>query len=121
MNNRIPAADTGLPKTAPLAALGLLTDTATGETPVMALFLAWDAQRKACAAAKGETDDDTFAALVLRQVEIEAELIRTPATCAQDFAAKVVAFTAEGWNTIPAPEDDRAFWAEVERFVMGRS
>ena len=89
------------------------------QTPVMRKFREWEAASAAANNAPGAMSDTEHGALVSAQVAIEDELIAMPATNAQDFIAKVFAYTAEGWNGLPSNAEMPDLWAEAKRFVGG--
>lgn len=98
---------------APAAAL-CIADPA--ETPVMRLFREWEA----AVAAHGAMSDDQHEASdeAYSQIcDIESEMLREPCQTAQDFTAKIIAWTGEGVHTLPDATDNPGLWAEARALV----
>ena len=89
------------------------------ETPVMRKFREWEAALAAVRSADPTIGDEASGALVAAQIDIEEELIAMPAANARDFAAKVLAYSGDGWNGLPSAEAMPELWAEAKRFVGG--
>lgn len=89
------------------------------QTPVMRKFREWEAAFAAVRSADPSIGDEASGALVAAQIDIEDELITMPASNAQDFIAKIFAYTAEGWNGLPTNADMPDLWAEAKRLVGG--
>ncbi|MFC3060363.1 hypothetical protein [Paenirhodobacter populi] len=110
-----------------VAPLALLPITAPGqadatETPVMRLFRAWQAaEAEECAAYRAHPDtpkgDAICEAMRKRRTDIEDRMMATPCVTAQDFTAKVAAWTSFGVFGLPSEREAPGFWAEARALV----
>lgn len=102
---------------AAVAAVPAAASATTADTPVMRKYREWEAARAAANGAPAEMPDEEHGALVSAQIAIEDELITIPAENAQDFIAKAMAYTAEGWNGMPSNIEMPELWAEAKRLI----
>lgn len=113
-----------IPAVAVLPALAAVPAVAAAETPVMALFREWRVASQACDIAGREQPDTPegdaiFEALLEKVGDIEAALMKAPCQTAQDFVAKVTAWTGYGVHTLPDEAQDARLWAEARALIGG--
>lgn len=111
-----------LPAAAALPAVAAVPALASAETPVMRLFREWLVVSEACDAAGREQPetpegDAIYEALLKKLGDIESALVKAPCQTAQDFVAKVTAWTGYGVHTLPDEVENGALWAEARTLV----
>lgn len=111
-----------IPAVAVLPAVAAVPAMATPETPVMALFREWLVASQACDIAGREQPetpegDAIYEALLEKLGAIEAALMKAPCQTAQDFVAKVTAWTGYGVHTLPDEAQDARLWAEARTLI----
>lgn len=82
----------------------------------MALFREWE---QVLASKNDQISDDEYGALLGRQIEIEAAIIKTPAKSKADWIMKIVAYSCLGESAITDRHENPDLWAEARALIGG--